>query len=497
MMVTLLSRLALGFLLAVACSITASMAQEPILDCTQQSSLLHPIFNSSMVLQRNANVPVWGCTEPGSKVTVTMVGQTVKTTATANGFWKLRLAPMPAGGPYSLGVTAATKRTISNVYFGDVWLCSGQSNMEMALWKVLNADEEMADSINYPLIRLFKVPQFTGQPTPSQTFYASAIWQISKPSTTYGFSAACYFFARDLFNSTGVPQGLIQASYGGTQIEDWMSADSLANDPDFAATIADIAAGKYPQDTFYPTSLFNGMISPLLPFALRGIVWYQGESNALLPVQYRRLLPNMIADWRQRFGLGQGPFLIVQLPRYSTPQTQPSQDYGWVGVREAQLLTAKSVAGVGLAVTIDTGRSDTVHPPDKQDVGDRIATLARGVAYNEAITAESPLYAGMAIVGSTIRISFLNAENGLMVGQKEPLQPVVAVPNGSLTGFAIAGADRKFVWGTAIIDGSTVVVSAPGLAAPVAVRYDWATNPAGNLYGVEGLPASPFRTDAW
>lgn len=210
MMVTLLSRLALGFLLAVIYNITASAAQEPALDCTQDSSLLHPIFNSSMVLQRNAIIPVWGCTQPGSKVTVMMAGQTVKTTATANGFWKLRLAPMPAGGPYSMAVTAATKRTISNVFFGDVWLCSGQSNMEMALWKVLNADEEMADSVNYPQIRLFKVPPFTGLPTPSQTFSASAIWQISKSTTTYGFSAACYFFARDLFNSTGVAQGLIK-----------------------------------------------------------------------------------------------------------------------------------------------------------------------------------------------------------------------------------------------------------------------------------------------
>lgn len=496
-MVTLLSRLALALLLAVICRITGALAQDPVLDCSQQPGLLHPIFSTNIVLQRNAAVPVWGCTEPGSKVTVMIAGQTVKTAADADGFWKLHLAPMPAGGPYSMVVTAATKRTISNVFFGDVWLCSGQSNMEMALWKVLNADEEMADSVNYPQIRLFKVPPFTGLPTPSQTFYTSTSWLISKPTTTRGFSAACYFFARDLFNSTGVAQGLIQATYGGTRIEDWMSASSLANDPDFAATIADITAGVYPQDTFYPTSLFNGMISPVLPFALRGIVWYQGESNAALPIQYRRLLPNMIADWRSRFGIDAGPFLIVQLPRYSTPQTQPSQDYGWVGVREAQLQTAKTLPGVGLAVTVDTGQSDTVHPPDKQDVGDRIAVLARGVAYNEAITAEGPLYAGMATEGSTIRISFLHAENGLMVGHKEPLQPVVAVPNGSLTGFAVAGADRKFVWGNAIIDGSTVVVSAPGLAAPVAVRYDWATNPAGNLYGVEGLPVSPFRTDAW
>ncbi len=451
-----------------------------------------------MVLQRNASVPVWGCTKPGSKVTVTIAGQTVQATATAGGLWKLRLAPMSEGGPYSMLVTAvASTRKLTNVLVGDVWLCSGQSNMERALWRMLNADEEIAASSSYTRVRLFKVPVYNGSSTPKQTFHAATSWLVSNPNNAQNFSAVCTFFGRRLYQSGGIPQGLIQATYGGSRIEHWMSRQSLATDPDFAATIADIVDGMYPQNTFYPTSLFNGMISPLVPFPLRGIVWYQGESNVELPVQYRRLLSNMITDWRSRLGIDDVPFLLVQLPKYTKQQTHPSQDYGWVRLREAQLQTSKTLPGVGLAVTIDTGRSDTVHPPDKKDVGDRLAILARGVAYNENVAAEGPLYRSMAIEGSTIRISFLNAQNGLMVGSKQPLQPVVRLPNADLTGFAIAGADRNFVWANARIDGSTVVVSSPSVAAPVAVRYDWANNPIGNLYRMVGPPASPFRTDSW
>lgn len=498
MMVTLWARLALALLLAVICGVTRAAAVEPQLDCSQYTGLLHPLFSNYMVLQRNASVPVWGCTQPGTKVKVTIAGQTVQATAAAGGFWKLRLAPMSEGGPYSMLVTAAAStRKLTNVLVGDVWLCSGQSNMERALWRVLNADEEIAASINYTRVRLFKVPVYNGSSVPNQNFHATTSWLFNNPTNAQNFSAVCTFFGRRLYQSRGIPQGLIQATYGGSRIEHWMSRQSLAEDPDFAAIVADIADGKYPQNTFYPTSLFNGMISPLLPFPLRGIIWYQGESNAELPVQYRRLLTNMITDWRSRFGIDTSPFMVVQLPKYTTLQTQPSQDYGWVGVREAQLLAAKTLDGVALAVTIDTGRSDTVHPPDKKDVGDRLAILARGVAYNENVAAEGPLYQSMAIEGSTIRISFLNAQNGLMVGSKEPLQPVVRLPNANLTGFAIAGADRNFVWADARIDGSTVVVSSPNVAAPVAVRYDWANNPIGNLYGMVGPPASPFRTDIW
>lgn len=496
-MVAIRVKLALGLMFAAIFGATGAAAQEPRLDCARQPGLLHPIFTDNMVLQRNVRVPVWGCTQPGRAVTVSVAGQTVRTAADTGGFWKLRLAPMPAGGPYSMVVTAAMRRTLTNVLVGDVWLCSGQSNMGLSVSEALNANHEIADSINYTRVRLFKVMSFKGSPKPAQIFNADTGWLVSNPANTPKFSAACYFFGRKLYNSREVPQGLIQASYGGSRIEDWMSAASLAKDPDFAASVADIADGRYPQNAFYPTSLFNGMISPLLPYPLRGIVWYQGESNVDLPVQYRRLLSKLISDWRSRFDLGTGPFLIVQLPKYSTPQTQPSQDYGWVGLREAQLQTAKTLPGVALAVTIDTGRSDSVHPPDKQDVGDRIAILARGVAYHETIAAEGPLYSSMAIQGSQIRISFLNAQNGLMVGRKQPLQPVVRLPNANLTGFAIAGADRRFVWANARIEGSTVVVSSPYVAAPVAVRYAWATNPVGNLYRVAGPPASPFRTDSW
>ena len=466
------------------------------LDCSQNPGLVHPIFTDNMVLQRDSWDPVWGCTTPGGAVSVAIAGQTAQATADATGFWKLRLQPIPAGGPHTMVITGAASRTLANVLVGDVWLCSGQSNMQMAVSGVLNAAQEIADAANYPSIRLFTVPAFKGSPTPDQLFQSATAWVPTDSNSVQWFSATCYFFARELYQASSVPQGLIHSSYGGTAIEWWMSAGSLATDPDFADDIAAIAAGQYPADNFYPTSLFNGMIAPLLPFAVRGMVWYQGESNAGNPVQYRRLLANMIVDWRAQFGVGDSPFLIVQLPRYQAAQTTPSEG-GWAGLREAELLVAKGVAGAGLAITIDTGQADDIHPKDKQDVGERLAVLARGRAYGEAIAAQAPTYRSMAVEGASIRISFDDVRTGLMVGTKQPLTPVTEVPAGSLTAFAIAGADRNFVWATATIDGSTVLVSAAGVAAPVAVRYGWASNPACNLYGTEGLPASPFRTDDW
>ncbi len=471
---------------------------EPLfnLDCAQHPELLHPIFTSHMVIQRNAWAPVWGCITPGGEVSVAFAGQTVTATADTTGLWKLRFEPLPAGGPHTLTVTSTESRTLTDVLIGDVWLCSGQSNMEMVVQDVLNAAQEIADAANYPSIRLFTVPAFRGSPVPEQVFRYVTGWEQTDSSTVAGFSATCYFFARGLSQRTAVPQGLINSSYGGTAIEWWMSAASLATDPDFEAEIAEIAAGNYPLDDFYPTSLFNGMVAPLLPFELRGFVWYQGETNAGRAVQYRRLLANMILDWRYQFGGGEKPFLIVQLPRYGTPQTAPSEG-GWAGIREAELLVAKSVPGAGLAVTIDTGEADYIHPRDKQDVGDRLAVLARGLAYGEPIAFQGPTYRSMQIEGSSIRISFDGAPTGLMIGSKQPLTPVVEDATGELSAFAVAGADRNFVWATATIDGADIVVWAPGLEAPVAVRYGWAINPACNLYGKEGLPVSPFRTDNW
>jgi sialate O-acetylesterase len=471
------------------------------LDCSQHPGLLHPVFGDQMVLQRDAWDPVWGCAQPASKVTVAIAGKTVSATADANGFWHLRLAPMPHGGPYDLTVSGSESRTLHDVMVGDVWLCSGQSNMQMGMSGVMNASQEIADAVNHPNLRLFRIQTFKGTPKPEQVFHDSVSWQKAAANTVPGFSATCYLFAKDLSGTVDVAMGLIESAYGGTAIQWWMSAESLIGDPDFGHAVADILDAGHVPDALYETSLYNGMIAPLLPFMLRGMVWYQGEANAGNAPQYQRLLPNMIQDWRGKFGAGETPFLVVQLPRYATPQTDPSQGQ-WAPLREAQLHAFLSVPHVGLAVTIDTGvpvidGGVSLHPTDKQDVGSRLAISARGVVYGESIAHVGPIYKSKTLEGSKIRLTFDHVQTGLMVGSKQPLEPVKEVTAGKLSGFAIAGADKKFVWATATIEGNSVVVSAPSVTAPEAVRYGWASNPPCNLYGKEGLPASPFRTDTW
>lgn len=469
---------------------------EVSLDCAKHPRLLHAIFTDHVVLQRNTAVPIWGCSSANSTVSVQIAGQTVQTIADSTGLWRARLSPMPAGGPYDLEVKSSTSLTLRDVLIGDVWLCSGQSNMGLTVAHALDAAKEIDDALNYPAIRLFKAPGPTGSPTRQQVFAQASVWARAAPGTVGDFSAVCYFFARELYKSLGVPFGLINASVGGTGIEFWMSADALREDPDFAAELAQVEAGHYPKNKAFVTSLFNGKIAPIAPFALRAALWYQGEHNASRAAQYRRLLPALIRDWRSQLSAAELPFLIVQLPRYLQPQTQPSQDQGWPLLREAQLQTVQGVSATGLAVTIDTGTED-VHPQDKQDVGARLAALARGTVFGEDVAFTGPLFRGHAVEGNAIRIAFDGVVSGLMVGRKEPLQPVQEVAGGELTGFAIAGADKRFVWANASISGKTVVVSAPSVAAPVAVRYGWASNPPCNLYGKEGLPASPFRTDSW
>lgn len=262
---------------------SSAQAAEPQLDCAGNPGILHPIFTDHMVLQRDVPVPVWGCTKPGHAVTVTVADRTAHTTADASGFWTLQLPPMTAGGPYAMVVTGTTRRVLHDVLIGDVWLCSGQSNMQLPVRNVIRTDQEIADSVKYPRIRLFTVPIVKGVSKPQQVFKGSPTWRVNTPSTVPAFSAACYFFGRDLFKRTSVPQGLIASSVGGTAIEWWMSARSLAHDPDFVDDIAQIGAGQSPAGNLYPTTLFNGMIAPLVPFTLRGIVWYQGERNARAP----------------------------------------------------------------------------------------------------------------------------------------------------------------------------------------------------------------------
>jgi sialate O-acetylesterase len=635
---------------------------------------LPKIFSDNMVLQRDMEVPIWGMDAPGRRVSVRIGGNEKQTRADEEGRWMLRLAPMAAGGPHTLMVSGSSTKTFSNVLIGDVWICSGQSNMEMNLrpgpLAVYNVEQEIA-SANLPSIRLFDVPR-SSKFAPQEDL-GGGQWQVCSPETVETFSAVGFFFGREIHQHLGVPIGLINSSKGASPAEAWTSAEALSTHPDYAQTVRDmpnriasaaleeaewekraiaweaaldthdagyangeaawasptfsdsawgmmtlpgywedegfpnldgfmwfrhtvdvpeawaekplklglaaindmdrawfngtmvgkfehtagwtaprvydvpgnlVHAGKnviavrvydvgnrggmygaaedmwlkpaaggdaiplagtwrcktgldlktiepkpqapqFSEDNFrLPAVLYNGMIAPIVPYAMRGAIWYQGEGNAGKAYQYRTLFPLMIRDWRQRWGQGDFPFLYVQLASFLETKPEPTDD-PWAELREAQLMTLAE-PNTGMAVTIDIGDAENVHPRNKQDVGKRLALAARHVAYGENLVYSGPTYKSMRIEGNCIRISFDHVGGGL-----------VAKGGEKLSGFAVAGADQNFVWADASLDGNTVIVKSDRVSNPVAVRYAWASNPLCNLLNKEGLPASPFRTDNW
>ncbi len=638
----------------------------PRLEAATDHPLLHPLFCDHAVLQRNQRVPVWGWAAAGSKVTVTFAGQSQSAVAGADGKWLVRLKPMKASAESrSLTVTNHTTHesaTINDVLVGDVWLCSGQSNMEMGV-QICNATNDIA-AANYPLIRLLTVPRLiSAMPVDS----LACQWLPCSPTTITqgvwgGFSAAGYFFGRDLYQELNIPIGLIHSSWGGTIAEAWTSRagleplgdfnaamDRLRNEangkekidfnaeyekwcqakdpgtqqgwataaevnsswkavqmpqpfeqaglPNFdgivwfhrefdlpadwngkdlkldlgpiddydttwvngtkvgqmnrydlirtytipasalktgkniitvrvldtggnggftgmadqmhlapvgdksalpislagiwqmrdSAPLSQLPSPPQPPDANNPnvtTVLYNGMIAPLLPFAIKGAIWYQGESNADRAEQYRRLLPAMIRDWRKQFGEGDFPFYIVSLANFQATNSVP-RDNDWAELREAQALTAKKVPNCGLALAIDIGDAGDIHPKNKQELGRRLALCALAQTYGKKIEYSGPWYRSMKVDGNKIALKFDHVDGGLVA------------KGGKLAGFAIAGADHKFIWADAVIDGKTVVVSSPEVSEPVAVRYAWDINPVCNLYNQAGLPAVPFRTDDW
>ena len=627
--------------------------------------LVHSLFCDHMVLQRDKPVPVWGWAPPGSEVVVAINGQTQSTVASQNGSWRVDIGPFPAGGPHVLEISGEKSQTIQDVLVGDVWLCSGQSNMEMPVRKTNNAESEIANG-NHPNIRLFTVARKIAK-APEEDIVGS--WKVCSPESVGAFSAAGYYFGRDIQQKLNIPVGLIHSSWGGTPAEAWTSAAALSAMDDFRqATInlhqpdevaeqayeekvakwwtkgesprlqgnwrkndfddthwkvmevpqlwekavkdleafdgivrfrrsfelpaglldtfsdstqqsdvllslgrindldttwvnghrvggesqwdtprryylpvkllksgtnvisvrvcdvqgsggmygddenfrlvirenapggRDISlAGQWKYEVGLPaaelptvppafrshntvTVLYNGMIAPLTQFSIRGALWYQGESNAGRAEQYGRLLPTLIADWRKQFG-HEFPFFIVQLANFRALQQEPVE-HGWAEIRESQQKTADNDPNAGLVVITDIGEADDVHPTNKQDVGKRLALSALAITYGQDIVHSSPIYRGFVIDGQAIRLNFEGVGSGLVAhGEK-------------LTGFAIAGAEGEFVWADAIVDGDQVVVSAPGISDPRRVRYNWASNPIGNLFNQEGLPAACFRTDA-
>jgi sialate O-acetylesterase len=488
---------------------------------------LPAIFSDHMVLQRGAELPVWGWADPGENVAVSLTGAAgyeAKTTrAGADGRWIVRLlSPGGSSGASNtpLGLVVEGKNTIriDDVLLGEVWLCSGQSNMAMKVSAAQNFEQEKA-AANLPQIRTFLVERASAR-TPQAD--VKGRWVAAAPETVGDFSAAAYFFARTVYKKLRAPVGLINSSVGGTAIELWISAEAQRNSPDLKAAMAELdkanrefdaaaATAKYeaalerwkmasaearakgeprprpPQDPVAAQErktgigvLFNGMIAPLIPYAVRGALWYQGEANST-PARarfYQYQLPLLIKDWRARWGQRVFPFAWVQLPNFDGPGRN------WPLVREAMLKTL-ALPDTGMAITIDIGEADNIHPKNKQEAGKRLGMWALGAVYWEPVASSGPLPAGHEIQREKIIVKFTHTDGGLTAKE------------GALKGFEIAGADRHWVAATAVISGSAVMVSTPEIKQPAAVRYAWTNNPVCNLYNGAGIPATPFRTDDW
>ncbi|NLX96218.1 MAG: sialate O-acetylesterase [Rhodopirellula sp.] len=510
-------RLAAFFPLTLFLLVLASAASA---DVTMPS-----FFSDHMVIQRGIEIPVWGWADPQEKVTVTLSGQTKSAVACEKGKWSVRLPSLEAGGPLQLVVEGKNRIEIADVLVGEVWLGSGQSNMAMTVASSKDFPEEKA-AADHPRIRMFTVARETAE-TPQDR--CGGDWAVCSPETVGGFSATAYFFGRELHKQLDVPVGLINSSWGGTPVQAWTSIAVQQAEPKLAPLLEswkqqvanwDPAAaqaqyekqlavwkkqvakakseGHEPprgprapveplKNPHRPASLYNGMIAPLVPYALQGAIWYQGESNAggdqanLYGMQLAMMIANWRADWKQ----GDFPFLWVQLPNFRAVQQQPVEPSGWVTVQEEMRKTL-SVPNTGMAITVDIGEAEDIHPKNKQEVGRRLALWALRTTYGKPIVYSGPLSTSACVKDGTIVVEFDHAGDGLKTSDGGPVK-----------GFAIAAEDRNFVFADAKIEGNKVVVSSPGVKKPVAVRYAWASNPVCNLVNSAGLPASPLRTDDW
>jgi sialate O-acetylesterase len=481
------------------------------------------VISDGMVLQRDAKVPIWGTADPGESITVRFARQTKKTTAGTDGRWRVELSNLDVSDqPQSLTIAGANTIEIKDVLVGEVWLVAGQSNMQLTLPETANGDAAVA-AANDPLMRLFNVSRKVA------FHHADAPlgrWLAASPESVKDFSAAGYYFGVELRRELRVPIGIINSSYGGSQAEAWTPVEDLLANPDLKACVERekiwnderprvqaeydqkmtewrAVADKAKQEGTRPprapavpdalreyriaASIYNGMIAPLIPLAIRGAIWYQGESNEERAQQYGILLPVMIRAWRERWGEGDFPFAIVQLPNYRDPKPEPV-DEAWSFVREAQRRTAISTRNSGLIVTIDIGEAHDIHPKDKLDVGKRMARWALADAYRRKITASGPMFRSARPQGSKMVVTFSDAGKGLRLRDGDKLDE-----------FAIAGADRQWHWANAKIAGKDRVEAwSDSVRQPVAVRYAFNNNPRHpNLTNETGLPASPFRSDDW
>jgi sialate O-acetylesterase len=473
-------------------------------------------LSSHMVVQRDLPVHIWGLAEPDQSVTVTFRGESRATQADRLGQWSVYLAPGAAGGPFDLTVQGATTAgttvapqpiVLTDVLVGDVWLASGQSNMEFPMSRAATAAQDLPHADN-PQIRLLMVNKRASDY--AEPDLDTLGWTVSSPDSAKDFSAIAWYFARDISVREHVPIGVIDSTWGGTIVESWVRLTALGEDaslnPLFASRgkmldneavdhlrakdeerqVAEAkAAGKpvpkfgwhRPLNSWGPGMLWNGMIAALTPFPIRGVLWYQGESNSALeraPL-YNHIFRTLIEDWRREWAIGDFPFLYVQISNF---KSTPAED--WAVLREQQRKTLE-MNNTAMIVTIDIGNPDDVHPTDKVDVGQRMARAARALSYGEAVEYVGPDFRQATPEGASIRAWFDHAKG-------------LTAKGGEVTGFEVAGADGKFVSATAKIEGETIVASSPAVPEPVSVRYGWANSPQCNLFNGEGLPASPFTS---
>lgn len=459
--------------------------------------LLNPMFGDHMVLQRDTETVLSGWAEPNTEVRIGIDNKTETGKVSSDGKWAINVGVFAAGGPYSIEISNNSNRVIlQDVLFGDVWLSSGQSNMAFKLREVMNADAELKEA-NNANIRYIKIPEATSQ-LPLSMINPNTKWQITTSESAAELSAVAYYFASEINKETNVPIGILFSSVGGTKAESWTSYAALQRNAAYLAAADEIRTGvKTIETAKSPIALYNGMIAPLAPYKLKGVLWYQGESN-WGERGYNQLLPDLMKDWRDTFLDSNLPFIIIQISAFGTVQSEknPSQMYeGLPEVREAQLNTVLNDENACLVVTTDVGDSEDIHPTNKKDVGLRSALCALGQVYHKEIVYSGPIYKSMAVEEHAIRIYFDYAEEGLIAGIKEGMESVRKAPSGELIGFAIAGSDKRFYWASAVIEGNSVLISADQVDQPVAVRYGWNDSPTTNLYNGAGLPASPFRTD--
>lgn len=484
-----------------------------VLQPLQAEVTVPTIIADHMVLQRDAPIRLWGKANSGEVVSVRFRSQKAQAQPNAIGKWEVTLSPEPAGGPYELTITGSNTLTVRDIYIGEVWVASGQSNMEWPLSDSANGSAEVA-AAKEPLIRFFRFPHKVAE-IPVDHVWGK--WEVTTPETIADNSAVAYYYARELQQRLHIAVGIIQSAWGGTPAEAWTSPRALAEDASLQPVLAEWAnalmvyperaaafqseyqtwqkeaaqfkaQGKVPHEPprgplgpthpYRPSGLFNGMIAPLVPYTIRGVIWYQGEANGGTEPRarlYRYLFPALISDWRRAWGQGDFPFLFVQLSSFRT-----EADADWPAIREAQRQTLR-LRNTAMAVSADIGEPNNIHPKNKKEVGRRLSLAARATVYGENIEYAGPLYRQATREGAGFRLWFDHTRGGL-------------VSRGKLEGFELESADGKWHAAEARIDGQTVLVNSAAVTEPVAARYAWRDVPPTPLYNGEGLPASPFRT---